>query len=253
MILLSILLATGTISLISLIGIFIFSRYAENERMNSALISLSVGVFLGVIFLDILPESFEHTQNGLGPLFFLGGFLFFFVVSQTINLYHHHHTKVCNEECMSARMILIGDMLHNFVDGIAIASAFAINIPSGIALTLGVALHEVPQEISEFFVLLRGGYSKVRALIWSFFSAFTVILGGVFTFFFLAGSYALTGPLLAIAGGNLLYIATSDLLPGIFNRYNGSKNTLTVLLQHVSFIVLGIMIMLFLGQLHAHE
>lgn len=185
------------------------------------MLPLAVGVFLGVVFFELIPETLEASETW-GSLAIVLGFLGFYALAHFLETYHHHHGDE-EDHCAknSARLLLTGDTIHNFADGIVIASAFMIDPTIGIITTIGVALHEIPQEIAEFGVLIQSGYTRVKALWYNLLSASTVILGTITTYVFaesLEGSiFVLTG----IAAGNLLYIAAADLIPELRESHRG--------------------------------
>jgi zinc and cadmium transporter len=219
--LLSMLIAALIVSLLSLVGIFIVGHTSSGFGTHRLVLPLAVGVFLGVVFFELIPETLEISPLW-GPLAIVCGFLGFYVIAHLLETYHHHHGDEEDHcEKKSARLLLVGDAIHNFADGIVIATAFMIDPTVGFLTTIGVALHEIPQEIAEFGVLIRSGYTRVRALSYNFLSATTVIVGTVVTYYFtesLEGSlFILTG----IAAGNLLYIATADLIPELRESHRG--------------------------------
>lgn len=207
------IIAGAAVAVVSLTGILFFRGKVNSDRIHHIALPLAVGVFLGITFLELIPETLE--ASALGAFAILAGFFGFYLVSHIITTYHHHHSDD-HDACVGskgARMLLIGDAVHNFADGIVIATAFFINPVLGVATTIGVMLHEVPQEIAEYGVLIASGYTAKRALFLNFLSAGTVFVGVLFATLFghFAESYlwVITG----IAAGNLLYIATSDFIP----------------------------------------
>lgn len=204
-----IIAATG-VALLSLIGVLFWGK--RHISAHHFILPAAVGVFLGVIFFELIPETLEMSHE-IGPIAILAGFLGFYLLSHLIETYHHHHFDHGDSCCRNGEKLLIGDAIHNFADGIVIASAFMIDPTVGILTTIGVALHEIPQEIAEFGVLLHAGYTTRRAAIYNFLSACTVIVGAgaalTFSQFFGEYFYIITG----VAAGNLLYIATADLIP----------------------------------------
>ena len=206
-------IASICIALLSLVGVVVFAKKGVLRGAHRFLLPIAVGVFLGVVFFELMPETFAMSPTRGGVAIAIG-FLFFYALSHTLETYHHHDSKHTEERVSSsAMMILVGDAIHNFSDGIVITSSFIISPAIGIATTLGVALHEVPQEVAEFGILLHAGYSKTRAALLNLLSASSVILGVLLTALFASfvanGLWILTG----IAAGNLLYIAATDLLP----------------------------------------
>lgn len=217
----SMVIAAATVALLSLLGILLVGRNGGGIGTHRLVLPLAVGVFLGVVFFELIPETLEASETW-GSLAIVLGFLGFYALAHLLETYHHHHgdeEDTCDKN--SARLLLTGDAIHNFADGIVIATAFMIDPAIGVITTIGVALHEIPQEIAEFAVLLQSGYTRTKALWYNLLSASTVILGTVITYVFtesLEGSiFILTG----IAAGNLLYIAAADLIPELRESHRG--------------------------------
>lgn len=218
-------LASAAVSIVALVGI-IFIKFNEEKtkRITHFLISFAAGTLLGAGFLSILPEAIEHaTEHGaeLKPIFFavIIGFLVFFIFEKTLVWYHcHDNNGYCElHRSQSAPLILFGDAIHNFIDGIVIGLAFLVDSSLGIVTTIAVAVHEIPQEIGDFSILLHSNYSKGRALLFNFLVATTTIFGAVFAYF-VAGLIALDTliPLaLGFVAGGFIYIAGVDLIPEI--------------------------------------
>ncbi len=226
------ILGALAIASLSLIGAIFFGGKVDTERFHRFILPAAVGIFLGVVFFELIPETL-HASEFWGPITILFGFLGFYLLSHLLDTYHHHHTD-SHDSCAQggARKLLIGDAVHNLADGIVIATAFMVNPALGLLTTIGIALHEIPQEIAEYAILRAACYSKKRALFLNFLSASTVILGVLLTY--LIGSvldgyiFVLTG----IAAGNLLYIATADLIPELrhSHREHFAKTFLATLL-----------------------
>lgn len=213
-----ILLASGAVALVSLVGIFIFGQQGYLSGTRRYIVPFAIGTFLGVVFFELIPEALADNVFQ-GAVAIAVGFLGFYILSHWLHTYHHHHSQAekgcdpCEASRGSAIMLLIGDAIHNFTDGIVIAVAFLVNPIVGWATTLGVALHEVPQEIAEFGVLRRAGYSTSQAAWYNLLSASSVIVGALVTLFFATFLLDHVWLLIGLAAGNLLYVATSDLLP----------------------------------------
>src|SRR4030042_2469914 len=176
-----IILSVLIVSLISLIGIlFIFMKKRTLDKLLIFLVALSVGSLLGGAFLHLLPEIIDTTGFSLNIAFLvLGGILLFFVIENFIH-WRHCHIPTSKEHPHSVgTMNLIGDGLHNLIDGLIIAASYFVSIPVGIATTLAVVIHEIPQEIGDFGVLLYAGYSKKKALIFNFLSALMALVGAI--------------------------------------------------------------------------
>ena len=207
------IIAALGVSLLSLIGVFFFGNNGRITGTHRYILPVAVGVFLGVVFFELIPETLTASPTQ-GPFAIMLGFLGFYLLSHFLETFHHHHFDQ-NDTCSKngAQKLLIGDAVHNIADGVIIASAFMINPMVGILTTVGIALHEIPQEIAEFGVLLHAGYTRHKALLYNFLSATTIVLGVLLTYLFTFSlgniMYILTG----VAAGNLLYIATADLIP----------------------------------------
>ena len=228
------------VSLIAFVGIFTLSvKERLLKKFLLYMISFAAGALFGGAFLHLLPESVEHGNESVW-IFALLGIILFFVLEKVV---HWHH---CRESTLSkkgnvhpfAYMILIGDGLHNFVDGLVIAASYIVSIPLGIATTIAVVLHEIPQEIGDFGVLLHGGFTRLRALFVNFLSALTAILGAIVALLLGGVIENIELILVPIAAGGFIYIAGSDLIPEL----NKEKNIWKAILQLFAFM-LGIGVM----------
>lgn len=232
-------------SLISLIGIFfIFFGYEKFKNYISYLISFSIGTFLAVIFFEILPEAIEKSSMELVSIFTLIGFLFFFLFSRFLHWYHHHEESCKDHKNIkvSGHLVLFGDLIHNFIDGIIIALAFLVDINIGIVTTIAVLSHEFPQEASDFFVLIHSGFSKKRALFLNFLISLSTLIGASLTYFMASSIDKIIAPALGIVAGNFLYIAMSDLIPEL----NSNSNSILDTIKQLFFIILGIILIYFI-------
>ncbi|MEX0920359.1 MAG: ZIP family metal transporter [Candidatus Pacearchaeota archaeon] len=234
------LVSVLAVSFISFIGIFTLSiKYDKLKKWLIYLVSFAAGALLGGAFLHLLPELIEeHGFNLNVSYMILGGIVLFFILEKVIH-WHHHHMAVGEEHVEPfSIMILFGDGLHNFVDGMIIGAAYLINIPVGIAATLAVVLHEIPQEIGDFGILLHGGFSKLKALMFNFLSALTAFLGLIFALVMESYIENIEFFIVPFAIGGFLYIAGSDLIPEM-NKHPKLKSSL---LQLAAFLI-GILIM----------
>jgi zinc and cadmium transporter len=232
-------IASLIVASLSLIGALFIGEKGAGKNTHRIIIPVAIGVFLGVIFFELIPETLGGSEF-YGAAAIVAGFLLFSVLSHVLKSYHHHHEEDQNEctHTKSARMLLIGDAVHNIADGVVIVSAFIINPAVGIATTIGIALHEIPQEIAEYGVLIHSGYSKKQALFLNFLSASSIFLGVVAASIFVhLGDYlwVLTG----LAAGNLLYIVASDMIPELNseNHRHHFVQTFTSTLLGLGFIV----------------
>ncbi len=201
------------IMFIALIGALFFRNTLNTERLHRFVLPIAVGVFLGVVFFELIPETLNASEF-FGAVTILIGFLGFYLLSHFLDTYHHHH-EGDHGSCAhhGARKLLIGDAIHNLADGVVIAISFMVNPLIGVATTVGIALHEIPQEIAEYAILRSAGYTLKRALLLNTLSASTVVLGVILTYLVGAGLENYLFVLTGIAAGNLLYIATTDLIP----------------------------------------
>jgi len=238
------LISVLIISLLSFIGVlFLAVKKSVLQRILLFLVSFAAGGMLGGAFIHLLPEAAE--QLGLGfnfSLSILGGILFFFILEKFISWRHCHIPTSKEHPHPLVFMNLVGDAFHNFTDGVVIAASFMTSFSLGIVTSLAVVFHEIPQEIGDFGVLVYGGFSKVKALLFNFASALTAILGAVLT---LILGFKLTGiiPLIIpFTAGGFLYIAGSDLIPELHKETNLLKSGIQLL-----GLLLGIGLMVLLS------
>lgn len=228
-------LLMGLISLVGVVTLVFSEKYLQ--KIILPLVALSSGALLGGAFLHMIPESIKEV--GPDMKIFLGiliGFAIFFLLEQFI-CWHHCHLTPSDHKKPVTYLILIADGLHNFIGGIAIASAFMVDINLGIITWIVAAAHEIPQELGDFGILIHGGWSKTKALLFNFLSALTMLVGGVLTYFL--ADFINIIYLLPFAAGNFIYIAASDLIPEIKHNENVKQNIL-----HFIFFLLGIVLLL---------
>jgi zinc and cadmium transporter len=221
MILLYTLASTIGISLLSLVGVFTLSmRRKSLQKILMLLVSLSAGTLMGTVFLHLLPEA--HHELGADKVYLgvLLSFITFFLLEKVLHWQHCHHTDHMHS---FGYLNLIGDSLHNFIDGLVIAGAYAADINLGLVTTLAVALHELPQEIGDFGVLVHAGMSNRRALIYNALSALAAVVGALVGLLLLDQKLDISAYLLPFAAGGFLYIAASDLLPEIRKEANSPR------------------------------
>jgi zinc and cadmium transporter len=214
------LIAALVIAALSVSGTVFFGRTHRAERLGRFILPFAVGTFLSVAFFELIPEAL-HEAETYGPYAIAAGFLFFYALSHVVRTYHHHHDDHCKDEGTkaAASLVLAGDAIHNFADGIVIAAAFLVDPMVGIAATVGIAFHEIPQEIAEYAILIRAGYSRTKAALYNFLSALSIVAGVIAAYLSLSYAEGLLGILLGIAAGNLLYIAASDVIPELHDEH----------------------------------
>ncbi len=221
-----ILAATLFVSVLSLVGIiFVISKSVE--KYLGLMVSFAAGALLAVAFLDILPEALKLSPNALEIA--LVGIIAFFVLEKIL-FWHHHHSKIHRHPMTTLN--LIGDGIHNFLDGTIIAAAFLQNFELGLTTTLAVAAHEIPQEFGDYSVLVFGGMTRKKALFYNFLSALTAVLGALVMFYFSAAVPGLSAFMLPFAAGGLIYIACTDLIPELKKETALNKSVI----EFVSFL-----------------
>ena len=205
------------------------------------LVSFSAGVLLGAAFLELLPHAFEGANNQ-HSLFaaLLGGLLVFFLLEKFALWRHSHHHEHDghghehgfdqHEAGQSGLLILVGDSLHNFADGILIAAAFMADTRLGIVTTLGIIAHEVPQEAGDFIVLLNAGYSKARAFAYNILSSLAAVVGGCVGYFALDAAKSAIPIVVVLAAASFIYIAVADLIPWMQRRADGATSAWQVVM-----------------------
>jgi len=254
--LLSILLATTIAGVISISAAALFS-FTVLSRMVDRMVSLSVGILLSTSLLHALPEAFEsevepHTLFAV----LLAGLLAFFLLEKFAILRHSHHYEGdghshehghdAHEAGKAGWMILVGDGLHNFTDGILIAAAFLADPSLGIITGVAIIAHEIPQEIGDFIVLLNAGFSRMRAYVYNLACSLMGVAGGVLGYFTLGQATSWIPYVLVFASSGFIYIAVSDLMPQMQRRA-----TLRETLQQALLVALGVGIVLVLTS-HGH-
>ena len=227
------------VSCISFVGIFTLSLKEEILRKYIFIfISLAVGALLGDAFIHLIPESLENSSNTTLPgILIISGILFFFILEKFLHWHHHGEDKEESRIHPVGKLILFSDGIHNFIDGMIIGASFLISTSVGLATTLAVILHEIPQEIGDFAVLLRAGYTKARALWLNFLSALLAI-AGVLVVFMLGEKQSIILWTLPLAAGGFIYIAVADLIPEL----QRNKETKSSILQIVA-VIAGILAM----------
>ncbi|MDD4607293.1 MAG: ZIP family metal transporter [Patescibacteria group bacterium] len=236
-VLLIIILATLIVSLLSLVGI-LFLKLSDTklDKILFYLIGLSAGALMGGAFLHLIPESLHLLNCEKSLIYVLLGFILFFLIEKILHWRHCHNIK-CTIHTFTY-MNLIGDAVHNFIDGLIIATSFIVDFKLGLITTLAIILHEIPQEIGDFGVLIYGGLTKKKALMYNLITALTAIMGGLVGFFLAQQVENFVSLLLPIAGGGFIYIAACDLIPEIKKETNLRKSILNLLI-----LILGILIL----------
>lgn len=234
------IISVTIVGLISLIGVFTLS--IDQKKLYNYLIyfvSLSAGTLMGDAFIHLIPEAYKTENSAAISLYILAGILVFFILEKILHWRHCHEEPCENHPHPFSYVILVGDAVHNTIDGMIIAASFLVNIPLGVATTTAVIFHEIPHEIGNFGSLVYGGFTRSKALIYNFMSAIFAILGAVLVLVVNFGDTSLIRFLIPFAAGGFIYIAGTDLIPELHKHTEIKKG----IYQLVAFIV-GIGLML---------
>jgi zinc and cadmium transporter len=224
----------GSICSVGIAALLMLFKGKRLSFVTGGLIPYAIGTLLGAAFFGMIPHALLRlTSTSVFPAVLFGIILFYML--EKFALWRHCHEKPCDIHTRAGTMILIGDSLHNFVDGVAIAAAFAESVPLGIAISVAVIAHEVPQEVGDFAILLESGYSRSRALCFNALSSLAALLGAVMTYFLLPVVQSLVPYLLSVSAASFIYIALADLVPG--RRATGGLRSLA---WELPLIALGI-------------
>jgi zinc and cadmium transporter len=250
--------ALGGILSVICAGIFLLIPDAPRARVLPHLVSFATGALLGAALLALVPEALEGANSdahGVG-LALVGGIVVFFVLEKLV-LWRHshsseyadhgaHHAHHEHREQASAVLVIIGDSIHNALDGVIIGAAFLTDTKLGIVTALAVVAHEIPQEIGDFAVLLHSRMSRARALAFNLMSSLTSVIGGVVAYFTLGHALRILPYAVAVAAASFIYVSMADLIPGLHRRISARESVAQVVL-----ISLGIAVIALVEQ-HAH-
>ena len=225
------------------------------------LVSYAIGALLGAAFLGVIPEAFAKGPPHQAAAAILGGIFCFFVLEKLL-LWRHCHTENCevhdphqatgspsgaHDHGRSGALIIVGDTVHNFVDGVLIAAAFVQSTELGVVTAIAIVAHEIPQEVGDFLILLHSGYSKARALALNLLSSAATMVGGVLGYFALQIVSGWETALLGVVAASMIYVAVADLIPGLHRRPELRDTASQALL-----IALGIGTIAMVGSLLSH-
>jgi len=248
-----ILISVLAVSCVSFAGVVLLSiKESTLKKILLYLVSFSTGALFANVFVHLLPEiAEESTDLHRSFLFVLGGIILSFIIEKFIHWHHCHSLECDNHIHPVGKMVLIGDGAHNITDGILIATTYLVSVPLGIATTIAVALHEIPQEIGDFGVLVHSGYTRIQAILLNFLSAITAFLGAFLVIVLRERVGNIEMILLPLVAGNFLYIAGSDLIPELHKETRFKQ----ALLQ-LFFMILGVALMFTIStnaDPHGHE
>ena len=225
------------------VSLLLFIGREPSQATFEALLNFAAGVLLAVALTDLLPEALE--ESGDRDIFMpaLLGFVLFFFAERYISAFHAHHEHGPRPTNV---LILFGDGMHNFIDGIAITAAFLTSVPVGVATSIAVVAHEVPQEVGDMSVLLANGMAKRRAVLFNFLSSLAAVAGALVAYGFSGFVRENLYAVLALAAGLFVYIAASDLIPELHERFRTDRRP-----YHAGFFVLGIALVFLIGRVFA--
>ena len=214
----------GSVGAIAGAALLLLFPEGTRRTLLPCLLSYATGTLLGAAFLGMIPHALQQATPVAISGTVLVGIVLFFVLEKIV-IWRHCHDTECEVHSSAGPLILIGDAFHNFVDGFVIAAAFLTSVPLGIAASLAVIAHEIPQEVGDFAILLENGYSRTRALILNSLSSLTTLPGAVIAYFFLGATREAVPFILALSAASFIYIAIADLVPSL-HRQTGLKATL---------------------------
>ncbi|MGQ0510597.1 MAG: ZIP family metal transporter [Betaproteobacteria bacterium] len=247
------------------------AAFALNVRASwvPMLVSFAIGTLLGAAFLEVIPHAFEIGEASQVAGAILAGIFIFFIMEKLL-LWRHCHTEDCevhdphalptvpvaqahghhggHDHGRTGTLIVVGDTVHNFIDGVLIAAAFLQSTELGIVAAIAIVAHEIPQEVGDFLILLHSGYSKLKALAVNLMSSFGTLVGGVMGYYALPFFQDLEPILLGIVAASMIYVAVADLIPGLHRRPE-----IRATLSQVALIALGIGTIVLVGALSGHS
>lgn len=221
-------------------GAILLANKSTANKLAQISAPFAAGALLGAAFFDLLPEAVEINAEGAAFRWAVVGILLFFLLEHYLHWFHHHHEHVDKIKRPKASLIIIGDTIHNAIDGVVIGAAFAISLPVGIVTTIAVAAHEIPQEIGDFGILLKSGLTRMRVLIINFASALITLVAALYTFHLGSNEALPLGAILALSAGLFIYIAASDLIPIIHEEAKGRLGKFSALLLILGVLVVGV-------------
>lgn len=209
-------------SLVSFMGGLLLLRIRKHrERAILLTLPFGAGALLAAAFFDLLPEAFELGDPRHLLIWALAGFLLFFILERLASWFHHHHDheETGHQTVWQRRLIVVGDVMHNAIDGLAIGAAFVVSIPTGIITTLAVSTHEIPKELGTFALLLSRGWKSRKVILVNIATAFATVIAALIVYLLgNEGGAIPIGPLLAVTAGFFIYIAASDIIPDIHEQ-----------------------------------
>jgi zinc and cadmium transporter len=232
------------VSLFSFVGAITLSLGQKKlQKILLLLVAFSAGALIGDAFIHLLPESLEEQSSSFVSISIFVGIFFFFILEKILRWRHCHDVSCQDHPKHLGTMNLVGDGIHNLIDGLLIGASFSVSIPLGIATTIAVVLHEIPQELADFGVLLHSGYTVKKALLFNFLSGSLAIIAAIVAFFLGEASADFSAFMLPFTVGSFLYIAMSDLIPELHKEFS-FKHSFVQILSLIAGI--GVMFLLLL-------
>lgn len=226
----------GLVSLVG--GVLLLRKKSSADSLAKYATPFAAGALLAAAFFDLLPESLGQLDADTASAWVLGGIVGFFLLEHFLHWFHHHHEH--SGEVTPAPLVIIGDSIHNLLDGVAIGAAFLIDVPTGIVTAVAVAAHEIPQEIGDFGLLLKFGYERKKVIVINALSALLSTVGALGTFWVGSQLDLHVGVLLALTAGMFIYIAASDIIPTIHEESKRKVGNLSAALLVVGVLVVAI-------------
>jgi zinc and cadmium transporter len=235
-------LAGGVLAIIAAAG-----TLALHSRWIARLVSFAVGALLGAVFLELLPHALEHGQTTHVMATVLAGLLLFFLLEKLVLWRHGHahgdedavHEAGGHDHGRPGLMIVIGNSVHNFCDGIVIAAAFISDFTLGVATAVAIVAHAIPQQVGDFAVLMHSGYTRRRAFAYNLTTGAATLVGGLTGYFALASMQPLLPTVLALAAASLLYVAVADLIPSLHRHPAPAQTALQLALIGVGVAIIA--------------
>jgi Predicted divalent heavy-metal cations transporter len=252
--------AIGGILSVMAAGAFLLLPEQHRQQVLPHGISFAIGALLTGAFCGLIPHAFEDVAADEIPMLsstILAGILLFFILEKLL-VWRHCHSHACEAHGedshddqhdhkthndhgrrVAGMFIILGDSIHNFVDGVLIGAAFLTDVQLGIVTSLAVAAHEIPQEVGDFAILLHSGYTRVKALLYNVLASLATVIGGMLAYFSLGDLHHILPYFLTLAASSFIYIAVADLIPSLHH-----KTDLKTSLQQISFILAGVLLIL---------
>ncbi len=214
-----------SVSLLGLLGgLLLLWKEPLAKRISHFLVSFGAGALIGIVFFDLLPEALEQGGGDVERVLQLvfAGFLLFYIIEKAVSWYHCHHHE--SSVRVPRYLIVLGDFIHNSIDGMLIAATFLVDVRLGLITAVGVLLHELPQEVGDFGILLHSGLSRAKVIAYNLLSSAGALVGAILVLVFGATAQQVSPLLLALVAGNFLYIAAVDLIPSTHHHENASRH-----------------------------